>query len=569
VPSTSQANATTNTGNADEAILREQTDSLYKAIPISLSASFLNVLILAGLLVDHASHGLIYSWVGFAFMVTVIRGLAWHSYRKQVKNIGEIKRWITLFNLGAILAGISWALPSLLIFPAIDIVHQTFLAFIVAGISAASVSSLAHLRFPIIAFLSLLLLPLTIEYFFLGNIVASAMGFLTFLFYLFNLRSAASFFNSTKQNIELRLKATQNENELRESEQNSRTLVNSVPLGIFHYNAAGEITHCNATLISMLGKTEQQIVGLKLCHDSNNSDEFARAITNSLLGKNGYFSGKTKLINLQGNAKFRAIMRGLYNSDKQIVGGVCVVEDLNDEERVDRLKNEFVSVVSHELRTPLTAIIGSLKLLDSGTIALEDPRAGSMIRMALNNSDRLFHLINNLLDINKLEQQNLSFDDKEINLLLLASEAIEQNKALELSHKVHICLDQSSEPVCVQGDKYRLMQALNNIISNAAKFSPENGLILLRVAKHNERALITVHDNGPGIALEHQGKIFEKFYQIDSTSIRKHQGSGLGLSIAKSIVMQHRGNISVQSQEGCGATFSLDFPIPYKMQHAC
>jgi len=114
-----------------------------------------------------------------------------------------------------------------------------------------------------------------------------------------------------------------------------------------------------------------------------------------------------------------------------------------------------------------------------------------------------------------------------------------------------------------------LMQALNHLISNAAKFSPRDGLILIRVGVHQGKAIITVQDNGPGIAPSHQQDIFEKFYQIDSATNRKFEGSGLGLSISKAIVKQHAGKISVQSQEGSGATFILEFPLYRNLQQVC
>jgi len=550
-----------------EAILSEQTASLYQAMPISLFASLLNAIILCWLLADNVNHTLIYLWLGISIGVTLFRASIWYAFRKFSSFIRDTSSWVNLFNTGVVLAAISWSFPSVFLFNHADIVHQTFMAFIIAGISAGSVSSLAHLRFPIMSFLSFLLIPLSVRYFIQENIVSSAMGFLTLLFYVFNIRSATSFYNSTRQNIELRLNAIDNENSLRESERNVRTLVNSIPLGVFNYNSNGEITRCNQTLSNMTGKTEEQIIGTKLINKENCGD-FCQAILDSLEGKNAYFLGKTQLFDLPGTRKIRTLMRGLRDHDNNINGGVCVIEDISEEERLDKLKNDFVSVVSHELRTPLTTIVGTLKLINSGAISLTDSRASQMISMALNNSTRLHTLINNLLDINKLEQQQIAFDGKEINLLKLAAEAVEKNKTLETSHHVTIELDQSSEPIVILGDKYRLLQAVNNVISNAAKFSPKYGVILIRVGKHENSAVLTIRDNGPGIPQKFQDKIFEKFYQIDSSTVRRFEGSGLGLSIAKSIISQHRGKITVQSQEGCGATFIMEFPLENALKRA-
>ena len=548
--------------NADDAIVFEQTELLYKAMPLSLITSFINVIILSGLINHHVDQTLLSVWFGIAFIVTVGRGFLWLAYRNASIEQRKNKKWTDYFNNGVIVAGFSWSLASLLLFPESDIVSQTFLAFIVAGISAASVTSLAYIRFSIVVFLSLLLLPLSIRFLANSSDVSLAMGFLALLFYVFNLRNANQVFKNTRQNILLRMQAVQRENNLRESEETSRTLVNSVPVGVMRYDQHGVIRNCNATLSNITGVPADQILEYNLITDTAHDDEFFHAISASLNNKNGYFLGRTKIFGQSRAIKIRAITRALINAEGNISGGVCVIDDLSEEDRIEKLKTEFVSVVSHELRTPLTAIIGSLKLINSGVIAVTDSRAEQMIDMALNNANRLHELINDILDINKLENNSFNLSEYGIiDLMQLARETIEANKALEVSHRVHLCFDPLSEQANIRGDASRLQQALNNLISNAAKFSPDNGMILIAVNKHEDSAIVSVSDQGPGISHSLHEKIFEKFFQIDSSAERNHGGTGLGLSIAKFIVSQHKGKISITSQEGAGATFTIELPL--------
>lgn len=241
---------------------------------------------------------------------------------------------------------------------------------------------------------------------------------------------------------------------------------------------------------------------------------------------------------------------------------LSAIRDGTERNRLDKLKSEFVSTVSHELRTPLTSIRGSLGLVISGAAGVLPNRALNLATIAHRNSERLVGLVNDILDIEKMESGHLDFDFQRVELVSLVEQALEANQAYAASYQVRYHLVPSSATVPpIRGDVERLMQVLNNLLSNAAKFSPGGSMIDIRIEPAGEFARISVRDYGPGIRPEFRTRIFQRFAQADSSDRRNRGGSGLGLSIAKAIVERHGGKIGLLAPEGGGACFWFDLPL--------
>ena len=238
-----------------------------------------------------------------------------------------------------------------------------------------------------------------------------------------------------------------------------------------------------------------------------------------------------------------------------------IARDISARAHVDRLKKEFVATVSHELRTPLTSICGALGLLASGVTGELPERTKTMVDIALDNSDRLVRLINDLLDIEKIESETLAFEFAALELMPLLEAALAANHAYAGQFGVSFVLDQHVPGVMVHADADRLMQVLANILSNAAKFSPSNSLVHVAASRSDESVRVAVRDNGPGVPVEFQSRIFQKFAQADASDTRQKGGTGLGLSIAKAIVERHGGRIGYENHDHGGATFFIELPI--------
>jgi PAS domain S-box-containing protein len=239
---------------------------------------------------------------------------------------------------------------------------------------------------------------------------------------------------------------------------------------------------------------------------------------------------------------------------------ILVIRDISVRRKTERLKDEFVATVSHELRTPLTSISGSLGLL-AGQWASNMPQsAARLLTIAHTNSQRLVRLINDILDIEKLESGRVVFNLSRVAVGALAGQAIEDVRGFADSYGVHVRLGVMPIGVDVNADPDRLAQVITNLLSNAIKFSPAGGDVLVAVQKIANDVRISVRDHGSGVPDEFKAHIFEKFAQADATNARQKGGTGLGLSIVKQIVERLAGKIGFQDAPGGGAIFYVDLP---------
>ncbi|MDX2485542.1 MAG: PhnD/SsuA/transferrin family substrate-binding protein [Pseudodonghicola sp.] len=241
---------------------------------------------------------------------------------------------------------------------------------------------------------------------------------------------------------------------------------------------------------------------------------------------------------------------------------IAIYRDITERRQAERAKNEFISTVSHELRTPLTSMKGALGLALSGSIGEMSDPLHKMVSMASTNCDRLVVLINDILDLEKIEAGKMNFSMEPLNMAALVDAAIEANRfyAEKFGVALRCEVDKEDGDLFTLGDSNRLMQVMDNLMSNAAKFSTQGAEIIVGLRPHRGALRLTVRDFGSGIPKAAQATIFEKFTQADSTDTRSKGGTGLGLSIAKLIVEEHQGAIFFVSKEGEGTEFIVDLP---------
>lgn len=251
-----------------------------------------------------------------------------------------------------------------------------------------------------------------------------------------------------------------------------------------------------------------------------------------------------------------------YHINPMISGGfVITYRDITESKKVERLKNEFVSTVSHELRTPLTSIRGALGLIGGGMVGTIPAKANELLEIATNNCDRLIYLINDILDIEKIEAGRMDFKMNAHLLEEMIDKAITANQGYAEKFNVSYKYDNHSEGTEVYVDDNRLIQVVTNFLSNAAKFSPQEETIdIVTELVEKDQVKISVHDKGPGIDTAFQKRIFSKFAQADSSDTRRKGGTGLGLSISKAIIEQMGGEIGFDTEIGQGTTFYCILP---------
>ena len=336
--------------------------------------------------------------------------------------------------------------------------------------------------------------------------------------------------------------------------------------GIITINDQGTIELFNSAAEQMFGYSAGEMVGKSLdallpeSIDGNHvkfiGDYMGTGIA-KVIGSKSEFEGRRK----DGTTiPIELAVTELKTGGRSLFTGI--IRDIRDRKQAELVKDQFVSTVSHELRTPLTSIRGSLGLLLGGALSGDAEKTNEMLTLASNNTNRLINLVNDLLDFEKLQSDQISFDYQPVDLGTLVEQAIEINRPyaeqLDVSIRYENAAQDSSDGAQVIVDPDRLIQVLSNFLSNGAKFSPAGGLLSVTVASEGKNIRVSVADNGPGIAPEFEDGIFERFTQADSSDTRHKGGTGLGLSISKAIIEKHGGTIGFTTEVGTGSVFFFE-----------
>lgn len=350
--------------------------------------------------------------------------------------------------------------------------------------------------------------------------------------------------------------------EVEYSKAENQSIINNMSDGLLVINDHGTIQSVNPACIQLFGYSTEEIIGSQVSKlIPEFGEEKVSAQIEKFIGSGSKISNRCEVIAVKhGGAEFSA---DLAISDMKLQGETkyfALVQDITQRKESERLKGEFVSTVSHELRTPLTSIRGSLGLVLGAMSAELNDKTKQLLTIANNNTERLLLLINDILDLSKIEAGKLDFSFKELSLVPFLQRMIESNHGYAEQHHVAYELDLQLSGAMVYADENRLGQVMSNLMSNAAKFAPDSSKVLITLARKNRKIRISVTDYGHGISDSLKPKIFQKFTQGDASDTRKVGGTGLGLSITKLMVEKHNGTIDFVSKEGVGTTFYFDLP---------
>ncbi|EKD54130.1 MAG: hypothetical protein ACD_60C00121G0014 [uncultured bacterium] len=353
--------------------------------------------------------------------------------------------------------------------------------------------------------------------------------------------------------------AVQNEKEF------LNAMLNNLEDGIIACDAEGKLTVCNAVLQNYLdipkGTTVDHLLDyftLYMPNQEKNLPEEQFPLYRALRGERIH---AMPLVMILKQGLMRDVIidgQPIINAEGIKLGAVIVIHDVTELKRTEKIKNEFISVVSHELRTPLTSIRGSLGLILGGLSGDLPDRMQNLLQIANNNCERLVRLINDILDIEKIEAGKMNFFLKTLEVNQLVSDAITATEAIADKSKVKIQFI-PTQKAKIKGDYDRLMQVLVNLLSNAIRYSPPHKNITVTVKKNATLTRVSVEDEGEGIPEEFRSRIFQKFSQADSSTTRSKGGTGLGLSICKAIIDKHKGTIDFISTEK-GTCFYFELP---------
>ncbi len=348
----------------------------------------------------------------------------------------------------------------------------------------------------------------------------------------------------------------------RDSAQRMQAILQNAADAILTTDKNWIIESCNRAGLQLFGWNETEIKGvsfIKLCNEDVTPLLLQHTGSSDFLEK-GHSEMEVQQVRADGTP-FSAELSLSGFTDAGERKFILIVRDITEQKRVERMKTQFVSTVSHELRTPLTAIRGSLGLMVGGVTGELPAAAAKLGQIALNNAERLARLINDLLDMQKIEANMMDFNFQRLPLSGLIADVLESNQAFAQKLGVSLLLDSEIPSLALRIDADRFAQVMANLMSNACKYSPEGGMVKLRLIQlDNDYVKIQVEDRGPGISASFFDRIFQKFSQADASDTRAKDGTGLGLTIAKEMVEKMDGKIGFYANPLGGAIFFVEFP---------
>jgi PAS domain S-box-containing protein len=357
---------------------------------------------------------------------------------------------------------------------------------------------------------------------------------------------------------------------LRRLARQNEVLITSVGDGVYGVDHQGRVTFVNPSGARALGYTPEELEG-RHAHDLFHAPDqdgtpypwvncYAfEAITHGLVAS----AEEDEYVRADGTVFPVEITASPLLDETEVRGAVVVFRDVTQRREVDRMKDEFLSVVSHELRTPLTSIRGSLGLLAGGRMGEMPERAGSLINVAVQSTERLTRLINDLLDIERMESGARPIEMSALDAHYLLESAVHQIEGMATSLGVNVEVVEACGRVLADED--RTIQTLLNLTSNAIKFSERGSTVRLYAAEEGDEVHFRVSDDGRGIPADKLSSVFERFEQVDSSDTRQKGGTGLGLTISKGIVERHGGRIWAESELGVGTTVHFTLPAAIRL----
>lgn len=324
--------------------------------------------------------------------------------------------------------------------------------------------------------------------------------------------------------------------------------------GVIATNELGEVTLMNVPAESLMNQTLEDVKGLQITELFGLEEDLDTILNNQ--------DSNSMTLDFSDDEQFfllKASFTVVLDENDQFAGLISVISDITEEEKIERERREFVSNVSHELRTPLTTMRSYLEALGDGAWKNEEI-APQFLQVTQNETERMIRLVNDLLQLSKMDQKEQDILKERVNVVPFFHHVLDR---YEMNKEETVRIDRTipKESIFLWLDKDKVIQVIDNVMSNALKYSPEDGTIRFKVTKERKRVKIMIQDEGPGIPQEKVDKVFDRFYRADAARSRKLGGTGLGLAIAKEIVENHQGHIWAESIEGKGTKVFFTLPL--------
>jgi len=565
-------------------VLADRVDHLYTQLPLGIVATFALGSVATFELYNRQLRDIVWFWWGLVVILTVVRGVLYISYSRATDKVANAQQWLRWIGLAALASGANWGFAGAVFFPSHADVEQVFLSFLLAGMMSAGIPNYAA-SWPIYAlYAGAMVLPFTYVLATFGNRLFAEIAFLVPVFYAvsvgvayrlnqvfhsgYDLRHAYGRLTEdyTALNHQLQRQLVELEEARRQVEASGRKLAlfaERAPIAVLELEPDGRVQQVNQAAELLFGYSAAELAGqsVKKLVRSEYHGDFDQQWAQLLQTRAPVAGLKIRNPRRDGiDVVCEWNVTPLVNPEGRVLAVIAQGQDITQRLEAERMKKEFTSTLSHELRTPLTSIIGSLQLINSGVLGEIDKDVMELTVIAERNSQRLLDLINDILDIEKIESGNLSLAPEALRLDELVRESLVLNRAFAERFKVRLEPKGELAAASVQADHKRLVQVMTNLLSNAAKFSPEGSAVEVEMKDYGQAVRVSVHDRGPGIPENFRHRIFNRFAQADSTATRQKGGTGLGLAISKRLIEMMNGRVGFGSREGGGTTFWFELP---------
>ena len=570
-------------------VLADQVELLYRQAPLGIAVTVVIGSILAFELYSSAKIGeLVIFWA--MLMVVVSMGLYFLTlgYRHARNRDTAPDVWLRRFAIGALAAGVMWGFAGAVFFPGHTDEQQVFLAFVLAGMAAGGLPLFSAVWWVYALFAVGVMLPFEVVLLTFGSRLFTELSFMIPIFFAINVsvayqlnqvfvsgyRLRVSYRRLTEDYTELNQRLERQLIELeevrRQVEASGRKLTlfaERAPIAVLELDVEGRIKEVNREAENLFGYPAGELIekntSIKILVRPASHAEFDEGWKRLLETRESMAGLKISNPRRDGiEVVCEWTVTPLVNPDGSIISIIAQGRDITQQLEADRLKQEFTSTLSHELRTPLTSIIGSLQLVNAGVLGELNADQAELTEVAERNGQRLLDLINDILDIEKIESGKLTLFSEPMQMDELVNESMKLNQGFADRYKVRLVASGLVPEIRVNADRKRLLQVMTNLISNAAKFSPAGGSVDIEMRRMNDKVVVvSVGDRGNGIPEDFRNRIFGRFAQADSADTRAKGGTGLGLAICKRLIEMMDGTIGFSDRLGGGTNFWFELPM--------